>query len=188
MRGFGAVLTEGRMKMSTLEELLSIIFERGSSLGSIIWTNGCFDLFHAGHAHLLLAAERMVRKKDVSRSRSNFSLVVGVNSDESIAGLKGPGRPIIPLIDRVYMVLCHRSVAGVVVFEDDTPIKAIRRIRPRWIVKGADYAGKEVVGAEVAEEVGGGVVFVPLLGKLASTSKIEAKILGGKRNSRDKSK
>lgn len=184
MGNFGAVLTAGRMKMVIFENFLSIIRKRRSSdYESIIWTNGCFDLFHVGHAHLLLAAERTVREKETDpRTRpSSFSLVVGVNSDESITGLKGPGRPIIPLVDRVYTVLCHRSVAGVVIFEAATPIEEIRRIRPRWIVKGADYEGKEVVGVEVAKEVGGGVVFVPLIGEMGSTSKIEAKILSDER-------
>jgi rfaE bifunctional protein nucleotidyltransferase chain/domain len=95
----------------------------------VVWTNGCFDLFHAGHARSLRAAREF---GDV--------LVVGINSDESVRRLKGPSRPILPAAERAELVASLACVGYVVVFDEDTPEKCIRLLMPDVHCKGADYA------------------------------------------------
>lgn len=134
----------------------------------VVFTNGCFDLLHAGHIHLLYEARRLGDR-----------LVVGVNNDDSIRRLKGPQRPITALDDRVYILSALIHVDVVVVFPAqgsppgavdpdlvDTPWELLRQLRPDILVKGGDYTPAEVVGREFA----GRVEIVPLLeGRSTST-------------------
>ena len=115
----------------------------------IVFTNGCFDLFHAGHLELLRRASIL---GDV--------LVVGINSDKSVARIKGPGRPIVPQSDRVEVVSALSFVDYVVVFEEDTPLHLIKEVRPDVLVKGEDWKGKRVVGEDIVRARGGKVEFV----------------------------
>jgi len=108
----------------------------------IVFTNGCFDILHRGHASYLEKAKAL---GDV--------LVLGLNSDESITRLKGETRPINPLEDRAFLLAALESVDYVVPFTEDTPYELIQRISPHTLVKGADYEGKEVVGSDIADEV-----------------------------------
>ena len=108
----------------------------------IIFTNGCFDILHRGHATYLQEAKEL---GDI--------LIVGVNSDESIERLKGESRPINPLADREYLLASLESVDYVVPFLEDTPYGLIEQIYPDVLVKGADYVGKEVIGSDLAKEV-----------------------------------
>ena len=108
----------------------------------IIFTNGCFDILHRGHASYLQKAKAL---GDV--------LIVGVNSDESVRRLKGASRPVNNLEDRAYLLAALESVDYVVPFEEDTPYALISRIHPDILVKGADYKGKEVVGSDLAGDV-----------------------------------
>ena len=117
----------------------------------VVFTNGCFDLLHAGHVGLLEAA----------RAHGDF-LVVGVNSDRSVRRLKGAGRPIVPLRERMEILAALRAVDGVVPFGGATPARLIVRIRPDVLVKGADYRKAEIVGRDTVEAAGGRVVTVPL--------------------------
>ena len=126
----------------------------------IIFTNGCFDILHRGHAAYL---ERAKALGDI--------LIVGVNSDESITRLKGENRPITPLEDRAFLLAALESVDYIIPFTEDTPYRLIQQIIPHILVKGADYEGKEVVGSDIAEEV---VLIAFIEGK--STSKIIEKI------------
>lgn len=121
----------------------------------IVFTNGCFDLFHAGHLHILSEAKKL-----------GDLLYVGLNSDMSIIGLKGPFRPIIPEDQRFEIVSSIKYVDRVFLFDDPTPIKLIEEIMPDLVVKGGDYDPQDVVGAHVAK-----VVTVPLLPGI-STSEI----------------
>ncbi len=116
-----------------------------------VFTNGCFDLLHAGHVALL---ERAAEFGDV--------LIVGVNSDRSVRRLKGPGRPIIPLRERMEMLAGLRAVDYVVPFTEPTPARLIDRLRPGTLVKGGDYRKKEIVGRATVEGGGGKVVTIPL--------------------------
>jgi len=116
----------------------------------IVFTNGCFDLIHVGHVRYLKEARRM-----------GDLLVVGVNSDESVRKLKGPDRPVMPLGERLEILLSLRWVDAVVPFDDPTPLELIRAIRPHILVKGGDWAPEKIAGREVLEEYGGRTVNVP---------------------------
>ena len=124
----------------------------------IVFTNGCFDLLHAGHIQLLKKAKN---KGDV--------LIVGLNSDRSARRLKGPGRPIVSQEDRALVLSSLRFVDYVVLFSAPTPIKLIRAISPAFLVKGADYKSSAVVGAGWVGSHGGKVVRVPLVKNRSSS-------------------
>lgn len=118
---------------------------------AVVFTNGCFDLLHAGHVALLEAARR---HGDV--------LVVGVNTDRSVRRLKGDGRPIVPLRERLEVLAALRVVDRVVPFAEATPARLIARIRPDVLVKGSDYRARDIVGRDTVVAGGGRVVTVPL--------------------------
>lgn len=128
----------------------------------VVFTNGCFDILHAGHIALLREAARF-----------GDLLVVAVNADESVARLKGPDRPVHAQHDRVNVLSELESVAIVVVFHEDTPEPLLRRLRPDVLVKGGDYTKDEVVGAAFVESYGGRVEIVPLLAGRSTTTAIE---------------
>src|SRR5690606_15353173 len=119
--------------------------------GRLVFTNGCFDLFHPGHFHLLRRAREL-----------GDALVVGINSDASIRRLKGEasGRPFIDERGRVQMLCPIEYVDNVVVFEEDTPEELLRELRPAVLIKGANYAVDQVVGASIVREAGGEVVVI----------------------------
>lgn len=125
----------------------------------LVFTNGCFDLLHAGHVRLLAAA----------RAFGDF-LVVGVNSDASVRRLKGPERPVLGLEERAELLAALRAVDLVAAFEEDTPLELIRCVRPHVIVKGGDWSPDQVVGREVVEAAGGRVEIVPLAAGLSTTA------------------
>lgn len=116
------------------------------------FTNGCFDILHAGHVALLRAARRRCDR-----------LVVALNTDASVARLKGPARPINPLADRATVIAALAAVDAVMAFEEDTPLELIRLLRPDVLIKGADYTVDQVVGADVVQAAGGTVVLIDLL-------------------------
>jgi len=126
------------------------------------FTNGCFDLLHRGHVKLLAEARAACDR-----------LVVGLNSDASTARLKGKGRPINPAEGRAEVLAALEAVDLVVVFDEDTPLELIKRVRPAVLVKGADYARNEVVGREVVESAGGDVILVDLVPGHSTTAMVE---------------
>src|SRR5262249_23111638 len=131
----------------------------------LVWTNGCFDLFHAGHVRNLQAARR---QGDV--------LVVGVNSDASVRRLKGPGRPILSAEERVEVLSALECVDRLVLFDEPTPAAALARLQPDVHCKGADYAppdGKPVPEASVVAAYGGRIEYLPLLPSLSTTELIQ---------------
>jgi D-beta-D-heptose 7-phosphate kinase/D-beta-D-heptose 1-phosphate adenosyltransferase len=128
----------------------------------IVFTNGCFDILHAGHVAL-------VRK---ARSHGDV-LVIGLNTDASVRRLKGPTRPVNDQGDRATLLSELESVGLVVLFDEDTPIDLIKALRPDVLVKGEDYQKHEVVGAQAVESWGGTVELVPLLAGRSTTSAIE---------------
>ncbi len=130
----------------------------------IVFTNGCFDLIHAGHIKYLNKAKAL---GDV--------LVVGINSDSSIKKIKGPKRPIVGQGDRAAIVAALRPVDYVSVFNDITPIKLIKAIRPDVLVKGADWQVKTIVGSDFVRSYGGRVKAISLV-KGRSTSDLIRKI------------
>jgi D-beta-D-heptose 7-phosphate kinase/D-beta-D-heptose 1-phosphate adenosyltransferase len=132
--------------------LLSQELESRRRLGQrIAFTNGCFDVLHAGHVQYLREA----------RAQADF-LVVGVNSDASVQALKGPGRPVHTAADRVAVLAGLQAVDYVTVFDEATPLTLIQRMRPDVLVKGADYRKEDVVGAAFVESYGGRVYLAPL--------------------------
>jgi D-beta-D-heptose 7-phosphate kinase/D-beta-D-heptose 1-phosphate adenosyltransferase len=134
------------------------------SLGrKIVFTNGCFDLLHVGHVHLLTRARAL---GDV--------LVVAVNSDASVRRLKGEGRPVVQASDRVAVLAALDAVSMVVVFEEDTPLETIRLLRPDVLVKGGDYTEETIVGADLVRAWGGRVETVPLVAGRSTTGLLEA--------------
>ena len=125
----------------------------------VVFTNGVFDILHAGHVTYLEEARAL---GDV--------LVVGLNSDESVRRLKGPSRPINTQEDRALVLSALRCVDHVIVFDDDTPLAVITALIPDVLVKGGDYTRDTVVGADVVEQHGGSVVVIPLLEGRSTTS------------------
>lgn len=127
--------------------------------GPVVFTNGIFDLLHAGHVHLLEAARA-----------EGAVLVVGVNTDASVRRLgKGADRPVVAEAERARLVAALACVDCVVLFDEDTPLALIRRLRPAVLVKGADYAREAIVGADEVEGWGGRVVRVPLVPGVSTT-------------------
>jgi rfaE bifunctional protein nucleotidyltransferase chain/domain len=128
---------------------------------SVVWTNGCFDLMHAGHVRSLHAAADL---GDV--------LVVGLNSDASVRRLKGPGRPVLPEAERAELLAALECVDHVLVFPDDEPSNVLRQLRPDVHCKGAEYApprGRPLPERAVVESYGGRVAFLPLVEGLSTT-------------------
>jgi D-beta-D-heptose 7-phosphate kinase / D-beta-D-heptose 1-phosphate adenosyltransferase len=134
---------------SMLDERLGDWRRHGLRIG---FTNGCFDILHRGHVKLLAEARATCDR-----------LVVGLNSDASTSRLKGKGRPINPAEGRAEVLAALEAVDLVVVFEEDTPIELIKRVRPGVLVKGADYKREDVVGREIVEQAGGDVILVGLV-------------------------
>lgn len=139
-------------------QLAHLVSVEKSAGKSVVFANGVFDLLHAGHVALLREARSL---GDV--------LVVGVNSDESTARLKGPARPLQPQQDRMHVLEAVRYVDFVTVFGEDTPRELIRAIEPDVIVKGSDYRPEQVVGGEEAKAWGGRVHIVNLLDGVSTT-------------------
>jgi len=142
----------------------SRIYEWKQKGFEIVFTNGCFDLLHRGHVDYLFKAALLGDK-----------LVVGLNSDASVTKLKGDNRPIIEVAGRASIIAAFAFVDAVVIFEENTPLQLIEVLRPDFLVKGADYQNKEIVGREFVESIGGKVVMIPFM-KGYSTSKIIQKI------------
>jgi D-beta-D-heptose 7-phosphate kinase/D-beta-D-heptose 1-phosphate adenosyltransferase len=149
-----------------------IVFDRhvlDDALGSwrraglrIGFTNGCFDLLHPGHVRLLTEARAVCDR-----------LVVGLNSDASVAALKGVGRPIQDQQARAEVLAALEAVDLVVIFDEDTPLELIGRVRPSILVKGADYRVDQVVGRELVEASGGEVMLVTLVPGYSSTRLVD---------------
>ena len=127
----------------------------------IVFTNGVFDILHAGHVTYL----------DAARALGDI-LVVGLNSDESVKRLKGPERPVNTADDRAVVLCALRAVEHVVLFEEDTPKRLIEALLPDVLVKGGDYSRDTIVGADVVEAAGGRVVVIPLVEGKSTTNVI----------------
>jgi D-beta-D-heptose 7-phosphate kinase/D-beta-D-heptose 1-phosphate adenosyltransferase len=145
-----------RSEPPILDHLLTRVRATGDVL---VATGGCFDLLHAGHVATLRAARQL-----------GDCLVVCLNSDASVRRLKGPGRPVMPVADRARVLEALECVDGVVVFDEDTPARALERIRPDLWVKGGDYAGSELPEARVLSQWGGQAVVLPYVPGRSTTA------------------
>ncbi len=128
----------------------------------IVFTNGCFDILHAGHVSLIQQAARL----------GDF-LVVALNTDESVRRLKGAGRPVNSLEDRARVIAALSGVGAVIAFDEPTPIKLIEALRPDVLVKGADYSPEQVVGGDLVKSWGGRVALINLVEGKSTTATIE---------------
>ena len=128
----------------------------------IVFTNGVYDLLHRGHAEYLAEARALGDR-----------LVVGVNSDASVHRLKGPSRPIVPQADRAGLVAALACVDLVVIFADDTPLRLIEAVQPDVLVKGADWAEGDIVGADVVKARGGRVERIRLREGISTTTLVQ---------------
>jgi rfaE bifunctional protein nucleotidyltransferase chain/domain len=129
--------------------------------GTVVFTNGVFDLLHPGHVRYLSQARQL-----------GDALIIGINSDRSVRANKGPDRPINRVEERGEILLSLHFVDAVVVFDEDTPLEIITAVRPDVLVKGADWGPDNIVGREVVEGRGGRVVRLDLAKGFSTTSLI----------------
>ncbi|MCA8911953.1 MAG: D-glycero-beta-D-manno-heptose-7-phosphate kinase [Planctomycetes bacterium] len=149
-------------KVLANNELAEALVEHRKRGERVVFTNGCFDLLHQGHVTYL----------NFCRGQGDI-VVVGLNSDASVRRLKGPTRPVNESDARARVLAALSDVDYVTVFEEDTPEKLIRKLRPDVLVKGEDWSGQRVAGADFVESTGGQVVFAPLVQGKSTTNLIE---------------
>ena len=150
------------MKIVQRKELKKIVAQQNSENKQIVFTNGCFDILHAGHVRYLQAAKEL-----------GDCLLVGLNSDESVRSLKGIHRPINGQDDRAEVLSALSAVDYVVIFEECTAEKLIRQIQPQIYVKGGDYNVKALPEAEIVASYGGRTVLIPEVPGRSSSKVIE---------------
>jgi D-beta-D-heptose 7-phosphate kinase/D-beta-D-heptose 1-phosphate adenosyltransferase len=140
------------LKVRALDELIALRAEWSRTAKTVVWTNGCFDLVHAGHVRSLRDAKAM---GDI--------LIVGINSDSSVRAVKGDARPLVNQADRAELIAALEMVDYVTIFEEPTPVAALSRLRPDVHCKGAEYAdgARPVPERETVESYGGKVRFLP---------------------------
>ena len=151
-------------KIVTLKELIEVVKQNKGQGKKIVSTSGCFDILHAGHVEYLEAAKNM---GDI--------LIVMLNSDKSVHGLKGANRPIVNEVDRALVLSGLQAVDYVCLIDERTPCDMIRQIQPDIVVKGGDYAGKHIPEMDTVAVYGGKVEYV-LLVEGHSTTDIVKKI------------
>jgi len=149
----------------SLKKLLIELARLRKKRKKIVFTNGCFDIIHAGHVRYLNKAKNL---GDV--------LVVGLNGDSSIRGIKGPSRPIVPQQERAEVLGALTPVDFVVVFNEPTPLKLIEAVKPDILAKGADWAARDIVGGAVVKKNGGKIKRITLA-KGRSTTNIIRRVL-----------
>ena len=154
-----------REKVQPRGRLQAAAAEAKAAGKKVVFTNGCFDLLHVGHLHLLREAKKL----------GNI-LIVGLNSDGSVRKIKGPGRPILPEGERAELIAALEMVDYVTLFDEPDPGNLIRELKPDVLVKGGDWAPDEIIGRETVEGAGGKVAVVPYL-KDHSTTEIIDKII-----------
>jgi D-beta-D-heptose 7-phosphate kinase/D-beta-D-heptose 1-phosphate adenosyltransferase len=152
----------GTNKVVALPQLLADLDRRRLAGQRIAFTNGCFDVLHAGHVHYLHEARQQAD-----------CLVVGLNSDAGVRQLKGPSRPVNPVEARALVLAALQDIDHVTIFADATPLALIQAVRPDVLVKGADYQRSEVVGGDWVESIGGRVHLAGLKDGFSTTSVID---------------
>jgi rfaE bifunctional protein nucleotidyltransferase chain/domain len=150
------------VKLKSLEEIKAIVVGARNNGKRVAFANGCFDLLHRGHVHVLRAA----------RACADL-LIVGVNSDQSVKQIKGSARPVLPESDRCELLGAMEMVDYVILFNEPDPYSVISAIRPDVLVKGGDWNTDKIIGADLVEEAGGDVVVVPYIKGFSTTEIIE---------------
>ncbi len=146
----------------TVDELALIRNELKKQNRKIVFTNGCFDILHAGHVDYLSKAKSF---GDI--------LIVALNSDESVARIKGSKRPIVPFNERAFVIANLKAVDYVTKFEEDTPFETIKKIVPDILVKGADWNIENIVGRDIVEAAGGKVETIEFVNFQSTTGIIK---------------
>lgn len=149
-------------KILSNDELFRITALEKRSGKTVVFTNGCFDILHAGHVRYLALA---AKEGDI--------LVVAVNSDKSVKSIKGPLRPIVPENERAELLAALECVSFVTIFDEPDPGHLIREILPNVLVKGADWPEDEIIGAAEVKAAGGRVFRAPVSAGLSTTAIIE---------------
>jgi rfaE bifunctional protein nucleotidyltransferase chain/domain len=149
-------------KLKSLDALAEIAAGLRNHGKKIVFTNGCFDLLHRGHVHLLREAKAC---GDI--------LVVAVNSDRSVKLIKGPDRPVLSEQDRVELIAALEMVDYVILFDEPDPHRVIAALRPDVLAKGGDWRMEEIVGSDIVEKAGGRVAVIPYLRGFSTTEIIE---------------
>lgn len=152
-------------RIRSVEELARVCREARERRQRVVFTNGCFDLLHIGHVRYLEAARGL-----------GDLLIVAINSDRSVNQIKGPLRPIVNEMERCELVAALHCVDYVCLFDTPDPLPVIKSLMPNILVKGADWALGQTVGAEEVAQAGGEIVHIPLVSG-ASTTKIIERIL-----------
>ncbi len=158
----GVITMTGSSKLVSRCEALEKVRGWQASGKKVVFSNGCFDLLHAGHVEYLQAARRL---GDV--------LLIGLNSDASVRRLKGPGRPVCPEEDRATVLSALQVVDALTLFDEDTPAELIGMLLPDILVKGADWAVEQIAGARAVLDHGGAVLTIPLLEGRSTSTLIE---------------
>lgn len=148
--------------IKSLEELVSIRKELKKQNKKVVFTNGCFDILHAGHVDYITKAKE---KGDV--------LIVAVNSDTSTKRLKGDARPIVPQNERAFIVSNLKPVDYVLIFDEETPYEVIKKIVPDVLIKGADWAIDKIIGRDIVEANGGKVETIKFVNDQSTTNIIK---------------
>lgn len=149
-------------KIVSHEQLKEILDKAKGKGETIVFTNGCFDIIHAGHAMYLNEAKKL---GDI--------LVLALNSDISVRSIKGSPRPLVPEKERAYVVASLEAVDYVTLFDEDTPLRLIEYLQPHILVKGGDWKEEDVVGGKSAKQWGGSVVIMRELEGISTTNIIE---------------
>jgi len=151
-----------RGKIGELHEIKAIVANVRRDGKKVVLTNGCFDLLHRGHLHLLREAKKQ-----------GDLLVVALNSDSSVKTIKGADRPVLPESERAELIAALEMVDYVTAFDEADPYKLIKELKPDVLVKGGDWPKNEIVGADIVEEHGGKVAVIPYLKGYSTTQIIE---------------
>jgi D-beta-D-heptose 7-phosphate kinase/D-beta-D-heptose 1-phosphate adenosyltransferase len=149
-------------KLKSLDELQALVAEARANGKVVVFTNGCFDLLHRGHVHLLREAKAL----------GNL-LIVGINSDASVKALKGESRPILSETDRIELIAAMEMVDYVVLFGELDPYNVISALRPSILVKGGDWSPDRIIGADVVQAAGGKVAVIPYVKGYSTTAIID---------------
>ncbi len=149
-------------RITDLLELKVLVAKARGEGKKVVLTNGCFDILHRGHLHLLKEAKKL-----------GDLLLVAINSDSSVKNIKGPNRPILPETERAELVAALELVDYVTVFPEPDPYEVIKELRPDVLVKGGDWDHDRVVGKDIVEGDGGKVTIIPLLPSYSTTTIVE---------------
>ena len=149
-------------KVKSLDDLKRIADQACRDGKTVVLTNGCFDLLHRGHVHILREAKAL---GDI--------LIVAINSDRSVKAIKGPSRPVLSESDRTELLAAMEMVDYVALFDEPDPYDLIAAVRPNVLVKGGDWGSDQIVGADIVKRNGGKVAVIPYLKGFSTTEIIE---------------